>query len=151
MRIVGLCMGVWLAGVVAPSAQAFTTPSDLVDTLYESYFVGVKIDDFAPYLSEDLTRQIAGKIGQSHFALLGFDPLVVDADWAPRHFRSILQSEGGDEAQVEVTFETLNKPVTVRLTLIHEPLHGWQIDHIAGVSGDRTWCTNDIIALSPAE
>lgn len=131
-------------------AQQFTSPSDLVETLYNSYFSGLQIDDFDPYLSDDLTQQMSGKVGMSEFDALGFDPIVGVKDWAPRHFEIVPLEATLDKARITVRFESHGLPVSVTLTLIREPAHGWQIDHIAGVAGDRTWCTNTIIALKPA-
>jgi hypothetical protein len=143
--------GLWIATLVAPLGQQFTSPSDLVNTLYSSYFDGVEIDDFAPYLSDNLTRKMAGRVGMTQFSALGFDPIVADPHWEPRHFRAVPLKEAADEAKFQVSFETRGVPVSITMTLIQEAMHGWQIDHIAGVAGDRTWCTNDIVALSPAE
>jgi hypothetical protein len=70
--------GLWIATLVAPLGQQFTSPSDLVNTLYSSYFDGVEIDDFAPYLSVNLTRKMAGRVGMTQFSALGFDPIVAD-------------------------------------------------------------------------
>lgn len=131
-------------------AQQFSTPIDLVETLYNSYFIGMAIDDFAPYLSDDLTRQIDGKVGTAEFRVLGFDPIVGESNWSPRHFIAELVEQTTDHAKVRVDFFTNGMPVSVTFTLVHERLHGWQIDHISGTSGRRTWCTNDIIALRPA-
>ena len=130
-------------------AQQFASPIDLVETLYSSYFSGLVIDDFAPYLSDRLTAQMDGKVGVSEFEVLGFDPIVGHADWEPRNFEAELLEQGEHEAQAKVGFISHNVQISITLTLILEPLHGWQIDHIAGVAGNKTWCTNDIIALKP--
>ena len=131
-------------------AQQFTSPADLVETLYNSYFTGLQIDDFDPYLSDDLTRQMSGKVGMSEFEALGFDPIVGVEDWAPRKFEIVPLESTVDQARISVRFESHGLLVSVTLTLIREPAHGWQIDHIAGLAGDRSWCTNTIIALKPA-
>ena len=151
MQRVLMGLGLWLWVVVAPLCQQFSSPADLVDTLYDSYFSGVVIDDFAPYFSDGLTRQMDGRVGMSEFEALGFDPIVGDPQWAPRNFRITAQDQTRDTAQVEVSFDTRNVPVSLKMTLVREPAHGWQIDHIAGKAGTHTWCTNDIIALSPAK
>lgn len=85
-------------------AQQFATPIDLVETLYSSYFSGLVIDDFAPYLSDSLTAQMDGKVGVSEFEVLGFDPIVGDADWEPRNFKAELLEQGEHEAQARVGF-----------------------------------------------
>ena len=137
--------------VGAPAqAQQFMSPSDLVETLYNSYFAGLQIDDFDPYLSDDLTRQMSGKVGMSEFEALGFDPIVGVRNWAPRHFEILPLESTPDTARITVQFASDGLPVSVTLTLVREAAHGWQIDHIAGVAGARSWCTNSIIALKPA-
>ncbi|MDB5612938.1 MAG: hypothetical protein JWQ22_591 [Devosia sp.] len=144
-----------VAGILACSfaaaaqAQKFTSPIDLVETLYSSYFSGLVIDDFDPYLSDELTNQMDGKVGVSEFQVLGFDPIIGDANWEPRNFKAELVEQDGNEARVHVSFISRALPISLTLTLTLEPLHGWQIEHIAGVAGDRTWCTNDILALKP--
>lgn len=147
--IAGLMVAWTLASPAA--AQQFTSPIDLVETLYDSYFSGLPIDDFDPYLSTDLTSQMAGKVGVAEFAVLGFDPIVGEPDWDPRNFTAKLLELEGDKARVEVRFISRGMPVAVTLTLILEQVHGWQIDHIAGLAGERTWCTNDIVALKPIQ
>lgn len=133
----------------AAQAQQFTSPIDLVETLYSSYFSGVAIDDFAPYLSDGLTSRMDGKVGVSEFQVLGFDPIVGDRAWEPRNFKAELVEQDAAKARVHVGFISHDVPISVTLTLTLEPLHGWQIEHIAGVAGDKTWCTNDILALKP--
>lgn len=140
-------ISLWLVAVVATPAQHFDTPADLVETLYQSYFSDVSIDDFGPYFSEGLTRQIDGKVAVSAFAALGFDPIVGDSNWQPRNFRVLSVHETGDKAQVNVSFTTRSLPVSITLDLVNEPADGWQIDHISGTAGERNWCTNDIISL----
>lgn len=148
LSIVGFC--VWMAAVAAACGQQFESPTDLVETLYNSYFDDLPIDDLAPYLSDDLTRQMSGKVGMSEFKMLGFDPIVGDPNWEPRNFRTELASKSADNAEVKVSFTTKRTPVSITIDLVREPRHGWQIDHIAGRAGERTWCTNDIVALRPA-
>ena len=135
----------------AVQAQQFTSPIDLVKTPHSRYFSGLAIDDFDPYLSDGLTNQMGGKVGVSEFQVLGFDPIVGDANWEPRNFKAELVEQDGDEARVHVSFISHTVPISVTLTLTLEPLHGWQIDHIAGVAGDKKWCTNDILALKPLD
>jgi hypothetical protein len=139
-----------MAAVAAACGQQFESPTDLVETLYNSYFDDLPIDDLAPYLSDDLTRQMSGKVGMSEFKMLGFDPIVGDPNWEPRNFRTELASKSADNAEVKVSFTTKRTPVSITIDLVREPRHGWQIDHIAGRAGERTWCTNDIVALRPA-
>lgn len=147
--LIGLSFGI--AAVSGALAQQFDTPLDLVETLYGSYFDALPIADFAPYFSDDLTRQLAGTVGVSEFEALGFDPIVSDPNWEPRDFSTVTLLETHDRAQVLVGFETRRTPVSIKISLVREPLHGWQIDHIAGSAGDRTWCTNTIIALHPTD
>lgn len=149
MRVVSTGLFFWIAAISATSAQQFNSPLDLVETLYGSYFDGVAIDDLSPYLSNDLTRQMDGSVGVSQFQALGFDPIVSDPNWSPRGFQAVTVQQTEENSQVQVDFETSGVPVSIKITLVREPVHGWQIDHLAGSAGGRTWCTNDIIALSP--
>lgn len=128
------------------AAQQFGTPEDLVETLYGGYFGKLRLDDFSPYLSDELTKAMAGgKVGISQFEALGFDPIVGSADWEPRDFHITSLHQNTDTAQVMVSFTTRGLPVTVTLDLVLEPINGWQISHLAGKSGARSWCTNDIV------
>lgn len=145
--IVALMMA--LSCVPAVQAQQFTSPIDLVETLYSSYFSRLTIEDFDPYLSDALTDRMNGKVGVSEFEVLGFDPIVGDADWEPRNFRTELIQQDIKQARVHVGFLSHSVPISITLNLVIEPLNGWQIDHIAGVAGSKTWCTNDIVALKP--
>ena len=151
MRVALIGMSFWIAAISAAPAQQFDTPLDLIETLYGSYFDGLPIDDFGPYLSDDLTRKMDDSVGVSEFKALGFDPIVSDPNWQPRDFQAAALFETKESAQVQIRFETNGTPVSLTITLIRETAHGWQIDHLAGSAGDRTWCTNDIIALSPVQ
>lgn len=90
------------------------------------------------------------KVGIGYFKVLGFDPIVGDPNWEPHNFRAELVKETGDKAQVDVSFASRGTPVSITIDLIREPRHGWQINHIAGRAGERTWRTNNIVGLRPA-
>ncbi|MET3900383.1 hypothetical protein ABIB57_004349 [Devosia sp. UYZn731] len=78
----------WAAIVTTAFGQQFDSPTDLVETLYNSYFDGLSIAELTPCLSDDLTRQMSGKVGISEFKALCFDPIVSGPNWEPRNFRT---------------------------------------------------------------
>ena len=82
----------------------------MVETLYSSYFGALVIDDFDPYLSDGLTNLMNGKVGVSEYQVLGFDPIVGDANWEPRNFKAELLEQGEDEARVKVVARLADRP-----------------------------------------
>lgn len=135
--------------VLPATAQQFATPEDLVETLYGSYFNKTGVDDFSPYLSDEMTRAMAGrKVGLSQFEVLGFDPIVGSPDWEPRDFKVTRLSLVGNTAKLNVRFTSHGTAVSVTIDLVREPVNGWQIAHLAGQSGTHTWCTNALVEAS---
>jgi hypothetical protein len=130
-------------------AQEFTSPIDVVSTLYGTYFLNVPLTDIRPYFSDELTGQLGSTvIGQEQFRRSGFDPLTSQLDWDPRGFALTLVRQNASTAVVLARFTEDSKAVTVSFELIKEVEHGWQIDHIEGTAGDQTWCTNAIVSLA---
>jgi hypothetical protein len=145
------CLLVFLA-VFSPSlsqAQEFSSPLDVVGTLYGTYFLNIPVTDISPYFSERLTARLGGTIiGHDQFRQAGFDPLTGQLDWDPRGFDLSIVSQTANTAQVQAKFTDSNAPILVTFDLVKEDRYGWQIDHLVGVSDDQTWCSNAIIALA---
>lgn len=130
-------------------AQEFTSPLDVVSTLYGTYFLNVPVRDISPYFSDELTEKLGDTvIGHDQFRMAGFDPLTGRLDWEPRGFQISLLHETGETAQVEATFQDGQTTISVTFDLVHEHPNGWQIDHIAGKAGERTWCTNAFVSMA---
>ncbi len=141
-----------LFAVSVPSlslAQEFTTPMDVVSTLYGTYFLNVPITDIAPYFSDELTDRLGGTtVGHDQFRAAGIDPLTGRLDWEPRSFKLDIVKQTDDTAEIKASFQDGATAVTVTYELVREHLHGWQIDHIAGTAGDKTWCTDAIVSMA---
>jgi hypothetical protein len=130
-------------------AQEFTSPLDVVSTLYGTYFLNVPMRDITPYFSDDLTERLGGTIvGHEQFRHAGFDPLTGRLDWAPRGFKLSLLNQAQNTAQVRADFQDGSNAISVTYDLVREEPHGWQIDHIAGKAGDLTWCSNSILSMA---
>lgn len=130
-------------------AQAFTSPLDVVSTLYGTYFLNVPLSDIRPYFSDKLTEQLGGAlVGREQFKAAGIDPLTGRLDWQPRGFDLSVLGQASDTAKVQARFQDGVATTAVTFDLIREKPHGWQIDHIAGTSGDRSWCTNAIVSMT---
>lgn len=151
MRVLLAAIALTIFSTVPSLAQQFSTPEDLVETLYGGYFDRQPIDDFEPYFSAELMAELEGHgLGSDDFAALGFDPIIGSSRWEPRDFRIVRQSLLGLKAQVEVSFTSHGVPVVIGMELVYENDQGWQIAHLVGRSGDQNWCTNDLIAAGLA-
>lgn len=148
MRLLSLViLGLLSAGQT--HAQEFTTPLDVVGTLYDSYFLGAPPQDIAPYFSDDLTDRLNGQeIGVAQFIATGLDPITGHLDWKPHSFSIALIDQQPEFAQIAVSFKDAGVPTRIVLDVVLEQDNGWQIDHIAGKAGEATWCTNAIISMA---
>jgi hypothetical protein len=130
-------------------AQEFSSPLDVVSTLYGTYFLNVPVRDITPYFSDELTERLGGTIiGHEQFRLAGFDPLTGRLDWDPRSFKLSLLNQALNTAQVRASFQDGTTTISVTYDLVREDPHGWQIDHIAGEAGELTWCSNSIVSMA---
>lgn len=130
-------------------AQEFSTPLDVVGTLYGTYFLNVPLTDISPYFSDRLTERLNGKtVGHKEFSAAGIDPLTGRLNWDPRDFKLALLNQTADTAKVAASFNDGPTGISVTFDLVREDMHGWQIDHIAGEAGDQTWCTNSIVSMA---
>ncbi len=129
-------------------AQEFTSPSDLLSALYNQYLGGYAVSNFEPYFSDSLTQATHGaQVPRAALKKLGLDPIT---GLSEPHLMTTFNLEtvdtSGPRATSIATFNADGKAYTITFELVHEELHGWQIDHISGKAGDITWCTNDLIA-----
>ncbi len=130
-------------------AQEFTTPMDVVSTLYGTYFLNVPLTDISPYFSDELTDRLGGTtIGHDQFRAAGIDPLTGRLNWDPRGFKLALVEQTADAAEIKASFQDGLTTISVTFDLVREHMHGWQIDHISGEAGDQTWCTNSIVSMA---
>lgn len=130
-------------------AQEFSSPLDVVSTLYGTYFLNVPLTDIRPYFSDRLTTRLGGTIvGNEQFSKAGLDPLTGQLEWDPRGFDLSIVWQTGDKAKVQAKFIDSTEPIVVTFLLVKEDLHGWQIDHLEGRSGEQTWCTNTIVSMA---
>jgi hypothetical protein len=135
--------------VAAPVAQEFTSPQDVLGTLYQAYMSGGGVDNVSPYFSDRLTEELGDtRISPAVMAAIGVDPLVGATD--PEITMFEMEDKGHDGARVVVDVQFHNRHVPVHLTfeLIKEDQHGWQIDHLSGSSGTVTWCSGALIEAS---
>ena len=129
-------------------AQQFTSPDDLLSALYNQYLGGQPVTNFEPYFSDDLTEDTNGaQVPRAALKKLGLDPITGLSDphlMTTFHLETVETS--GPTATSIASFRADGKTYTITFELVHEALHGWQIDHISGKAGEVTWCTNDLIA-----
>lgn len=150
VRIVGVTLAL-MAATTAASAHdhAFETPRQVLGALYNAYVAGVEIRDFSPYFSARLTSEMNGRvIGQRELAELELEPIVGSSPWQINSFQLDVRKRDAAMAEVTVSFTNFGKPVSLSFELVKEPEDGWQIDHIEGSAGERTWCTDTIIGLA---
>lgn len=129
-------------------AQQFTSPNDLLSALYDQYLGGYAVTNFEPYFSDNLTQETNGaKVPREALKKLGLDPVTgLSEPQLMTTFNLETVETSGPTATSIASFRADGKAYTITFELVHEALHGWQIDHISGKVGDVTWCTNDLIA-----
>lgn len=135
--------------IVPLRAQQFSTPTDLLETVYEAYVSSGGITNLEPYFSDRLTEEMGeARLSPEIMEKIGVDPLVgaQDANITLLH----MADEGGndDRATVKVSFNNRQHPVQLTFGLVNEPVHGWQIDHLEGRSGAVEWCSRSIVEAS---
>lgn len=149
-------MAVTVVGMLAAltssvQSQEFTSPDDLLSTLYQAY-LSAPVTNFEPYFSDRLTAEMAGgRLDRRVLQGLGADPLLGGerASLVTMFNLDTIEPEGLTATSV-ASFQSGGKPVTIRFQLVREDDHGWQIDHIKGQSGDFSWCSSDLIAAARA-
>ena len=133
------------------AAQQFTSPEDLLATLYDAYLTA-GVTSLEPYFSDELTQAMGdARITPAIMEAIGVDPLVGAEGAVITRFK--LQSEPGEgeRTAVEVAFHNRQTPVWLKFELVNEDKYGWQIDHLEGKSGEVTWCSRSIVAASNAK
>ena len=128
--------------------QEFTSPEDLLSSLYYEYLSGRAVTNFEPYFSNRLTAETNGaQLPPEALGRLGFDPLTgMDQPRLMTIFNLETLDTRGLTATSIASFTVDGVVVTINFELVREQRHGWQIDHISGKAGDVTWCSNDLIA-----
>jgi hypothetical protein len=128
-------------------AQQFSSPEDLLSTLYQAY-LSAPVTNFEPYLSDRLTAEMnGGRLDTKTLQRLGIDPIVgSDEPSLVTVFNLETVETKGLTASSVASFRNHGERVTISFELVHEHEHGWQIDHISGQSGDVSWCSSDLVA-----
>jgi len=134
-------------GSAEAQGQKFTSPDDVLSSLYEMYLWGGSVRNFGPFFSDRLTEELrGGRIDSDALGKLGFDPIT--GTTSPRllttfHLKGVNQT--ATEATTVATFSNNGIPVTITFELIYEPANGWQIDHLSGTAGDVEWCSGTFV------
>ena len=136
--------------LVRPAAaqQQFNSPEDLLGTLYSAYMLN-GVSNLEPYFSDRLAQEMGNaRLSPEILASMGVDPLV-GAEGGNLTLLKI-ESDTEDEERVvgTVTFHNRLVPVHLTFELVNEAVEGWQIDHLSGVSGKITWCSQSLIAAA---
>lgn len=149
MRKLAVVIAMSLLGASPGSAEQFSSPTDVLSTLYEAYLTQGGVTNLEPYFSDRLTKAMGeGRLSPEIMEAMGVDPLV----GASGANLTLLQiGEDGDSenrAVVNVSFNNRALPVQLRFELVREPVYGWQIDHLEGKTGDVSWCSRSIVEAS---
>ena len=151
MRTV-LLAALTMASTAHAQAQQFTSPDDLLSTLYEAYRSGRSVDYFEPYFSDRLAREMSGaRVTSEVLQRLGLDP--ISGSHKPgliTVFNLATVESGSITAETVASFWNAGVPVSITFDLVFEDEAGWQIDHMSGVAGDKSWCSGDLIAAARA-
>ena len=142
-----------MAFLVSPvPAQEFTSPDDLLSSLYSGYLSGGAVTNFEPYFSDRLTEEMDGaRVPREALGRLGFDPITgMDQPRLMTVFNLETLATEGLTATSVASFRADGVLFTINFELVREQRHGWQIDHISGKAGDVSWCTNDLVAAMQA-
>jgi len=118
-----------------------------METLYAAYLSGVEVSDLSPYFSDRLTKELGdARISPRIIASMGVDPMTGASDPELTQLRIAAGDAEAERAVVEVSFHNRRVPVELKFELVREPVHGWQIDHLEGRSGDIEWNTRSIVS-----
>jgi hypothetical protein len=133
-------------------AQEFSSPEDLVGTLYGVYLAGGTVDRFDPYFSDRLSSALdRTQLNKDILGMLGLEALTGATKPGVLTVFNLESAKGGAfTAQAIVSFRNETVPVSMTFDLVLEPAYGWQIDHIRGTSGTARWCSEDLIARARA-
>lgn len=132
------------------AAQQFTSPEDLLGTLYDAYLT-TGVTSLAPYFSDELTEAMGdARITPAIMEAMGVDPLVGAEGAVITQLKMQSEPGEGERTVVEVAFHNRQTPVQLKFVLVNEAKSGWQIDHLEGKSGEVTWCSRSIVAASGA-
>ena len=109
---------------------------------------GRAVTNFEPYFSDNLTEETHGaQVPRAALKKLGLDPIT---GLSEPHLMTVFNLETlpttGPTATSIATFRADGVVFTIRFELVHEAVHGWQIEHINGKAGEVSWCTDDLIA-----
>jgi hypothetical protein len=134
--------------MTAAHGQEFTSPDDLLSSLYFNYLSGQPVTNFEPYFSDRLTSEMgSGQVPPDALEQLGFDPISgMGKPQVMTVFNLDTIEAKGLTAISTASFRAGGQLVTIKFDLVHEQRHGWQIDHISGTAGDVSWCSSDLIA-----
>jgi hypothetical protein len=131
---------------IEASAQEFTSPKDLLSSLYEVVLWGKRpMTDFEPFFSDQLTAAMAGgRLGEKQLQTLGFNPMtgVTNGELITR-FEIDTAHASSTRATAIAKFNAGDVPVVITFDLIREQQHGWQINQLSGTSGQYRWDTSD--------
>lgn len=120
---------------------------DVMETLYTAYLSGMEISDLSPYFSDRLTKELGdARISPQIIASMGVDPMIGASDPVLTQLTIAAGEEVAERAVVEVSFHNRRVPVELKFELVRELVHGWQIDHLEGRSGDIEWNTRSIVS-----
>lgn len=149
MRKLAIAIAMSLLGAAPGSAEQFSSPTDLLSTLYEAYLTQGGVTNLEPYFSDRLTQAMGGaRLSPEVMETLGVDPLV-GASGANLTLLQIGEDAEDDKrAVVDVSFHNRALPVQLRFELVREPVYGWQIDHLEGKTGDVSWCSRSLVEAS---
>lgn len=142
MRAAGIAIFTLVTTAASSLAQEFTSPQDVLTSLYEVILFGrAPLTEFEPYFTDRLSAAMAGgRLDLSTFRKLGFDPMtgVTNSDLVTV-FRLETTQEAEIAAKAVATFNAGATPVRIEFELVWEPNHGWQIDQLQGTAGDVRW------------
>ena len=128
-------------------AQEFTSPEDLLGTLYGVYLAGGSVDRLDPYFSDRLTAALStAHLNVDIVRLLGLVALTGTEAPGVLTVFNLQSATEAFTAEAVVSFRNGDGPVSVTFDLGLESADGWQIDHIKGVSGTTSWCSGEMMA-----
>jgi hypothetical protein len=149
LRLACFALATMAAGIVlsAPGFAADETPDAFVNSIYAQYSgdseqAGILLDSdaaihryFEPSLAAIIIADNAKAGKSSEAPALDGDPFVDSQEWNISSFAIDVHRDGADKANAEVSFTNFDKPMKLKLFLVHLP-EGWRIADIA-LNGDE--------------
>ncbi|KFL27455.1 hypothetical protein JP74_07700 [Devosia sp. 17-2-E-8] len=152
MRIVIAALGLLLALAAPAFAANYTTPRELLESIYQSYATDTFPEDSEEIYSSHLKGLFAAdreRTPEGEIGALDFDPFVNGQDYDLADLVIDEPVVSGETATSTVRFVNLGEKNVLDISMVREA-DGWKIDNVESVEGEVQWKLTEILGEIPA-